>query len=663
MASAVSVGLAARSTARAPATWGAAWEVPPTGRAAGVDEGARGQHGEEGGGVGEAGHLVGRGGRVGAGGPAEAADVGVVDRPDRDGRRRRRPARRGRWCSRCCRRRPRSRMPAVRAAWIGAAKASVGQAAVKAPPPRLMLMATMLRAARLATAQLMAGDDVRAVGVAVGAEDVEHGELGPGRHAGHDGRDVGPVPLVVEGAVVRREVGGVAHLAGGRDAGRGAAPEGRGLVVHPGVEDHHGGARAGLAGGGGDRLADERERLEPGRARGAGRRARAPPRRGPGAAPGPPGWRAEVEGREVVVAVEDQGLAGRQVLPRPPPSSRRRPRRGARPRPDRPRRRRGVPGLDAVRRTAMARPRAGCGTGRSSSSTRTSTAGRRRPPPRSPRAAAPRVADRSARRGAHRRRSRGGRPAPRRALPTTSSRTWTCDVTLSPCSPSECTGEARIDGPDIGRAAGGCPGVGPTWEAPPTHRAGPGPRAGDSESGKVDPGGRAGRRGGSAPRLAPGLGGAERGHDGAGRGGAVERVEVDARGAAPQEVLALEGGVGHAHLAGRLGVLAADLQAAWRRGGMVAPHIAVKRSTCSTFVKGMMPGTIGTATPAARARSTNRSKTRFSKKSWVTRKSAPASDLGLEVAQVLDEVPASPGGPPGRRPRRRRSPSASAARG
>ena len=38
---------------------------------------------------------------------------------------------------------------------------------------------------------------------------------------------------------------------------------------------------------------------------------------------------------------------------------------------------------------------------------------------------------------------------------------------------------------------------------------------------------------------------------------------------------------------------------------MYAPHRLVKRSICSTFVIGMMPGTIGTMIPASRARSTN----------------------------------------------------------
>ena len=69
--------------------------------------------------------------------------------------------------------------------------------------------------------------------------------------------------------------------------------------------------------------------------------------------------------------------------------------------------------------------------------------------------------------------------------------------------------------------------------------------------------------------------------------------------------------------------------AACSRGGMVAPQVAVNRSTCSTLVKGMIPGSTGAWIPAARARATNPSKAAFWKKSWVTRKSAPASTLAL----------------------------------
>ena len=38
--------------------------------------------------------------------------------------------------------------------------------------------------------------------------------------------------------------------------------------------------------------------------------------------------------------------------------------------------------------------------------------------------------------------------------------------------------------------------------------------------------------------------------------------------------------------------------------GRVAPHIRVIRLTCSKFVTGMMPGTMGTLMPTRRARST-----------------------------------------------------------
>jgi hypothetical protein len=40
-------------------------------------------------------------------------------------------------------------------------------------------------------------------------------------------------------------------------------------------------------------------------------------------------------------------------------------------------------------------------------------------------------------------------------------------------------------------------------------------------------------------------------------------------------------------------------------GGIVAPHIFVKRSIWATFVTGMMPGRIGARIPDARARRTN----------------------------------------------------------
>src|SRR5215207_6738852 len=68
---------------------------------------------------------------------------------------------------------------------------------------------------------------------------------------------------------------------------------------------------------------------------------------------------------------------------------------------------------------------------------------------------------------------------------------------------------------------------------------------------------------------------------------------------------------------------------AWRwflgASGSEAPQIWVKRLIWSTLVTGMIPGTIGTSMPAARASSTNSKYRRLSKNSWVMRKLAPAS--------------------------------------
>ena len=74
--------------------------------------------------------------------------------------------------------------------------------------------------------------------------------------------------------------------------------------------------------------------------------------------------------------------------------------------------------------------------------------------------------------------------------------------------------------------------------------------------------------------------------------------------------------------------------AAWSGGGMHAPHIAVKRSTCSTLVKGMIPGTIGTAIPAARARSTKPQVVRVLEEELRDEEVRPRVHLGLQVAQV-----------------------------
>ena len=74
---------------------------------------------------------------------------------------------------------------------------------------------------------------------------------------------------------------------------------------------------------------------------------------------------------------------------------------------------------------------------------------------------------------------------------------------------------------------------------------------------------------------------------------------MDAGRAAREQVGALQGGVGDAELGDRLVVVLGRPPAARsRRGGIVAPHMLVKRLICSTFVIGMMPGTIGTSMPA-----------------------------------------------------------------
>ena len=106
------------------------------------------------------------------------------------------------------------------------------------------------------------------------------------------------------------------------------------------------------------------------------------------------------------------------------------------------------------------------------------------------------------------------------------------------------------------------------------------------------------------PRL-PGL---ERGQDRARRRGLVQRVEVDARRALLEQVGALERRVGDPELGDRLVALllvASASSCSNRAGGIEAPHIVVKRLTCSKFVIGMMPAMIGTSMPNSRARSTN----------------------------------------------------------
>ena len=102
--------------------------------------------------------------------------------------------------------------------------------------------------------------------------------------------------------------------------------------------------------------------------------------------------------------------------------------------------------------------------------------------------------------------------------------------------------------------------------------------------------------------------GLERGQDRARRRRLVERVEVDAR--------ARRGRAGRRTAASRRRRPARRPPPRPRRcgasscscsaGGIVAPHMLVKRLICSKFVIGMMPGMIGTSMPLARARSTKR---------------------------------------------------------
>ncbi len=78
-----------------------------------------------------------------------------------------------------------------------------------------------------------------------------------------------------------------------------------------------------------------------------------------------------------------------------------------------------------------------------------------------------------------------------------------------------------------------------------------------------------------------------------------------------------------------------------RGAGIVAPHIDVKRFICSAFVIGMMPGTIGTSIPAARASSTKRKYASLSKNSCVMRTFTPASTFSFRWARSLARSAAS----------------------
>ena len=83
---------------------------------------------------------------------------------------------------------------------------------------------------------------------------------------------------------------------------------------------------------------------------------------------------------------------------------------------------------------------------------------------------------------------------------------------------------------------------------------------------------------------------------------------MDAGRAALEQVGALKRRVGDAELRDGLVVASAcrASSCSFRAGGMVAPHIVVKRLICSKFVIGMMPAMIGTSMPRSRALSTKR---------------------------------------------------------
>ena len=133
----------------------------------------------------------------------------------------------------------------------------------------------------------------------------------------------------------------------------------------------------------------------------------------------------------------------------------------------------------------------------------------------------------------------------------------------------------------------------------------------------------AGRRG-ALPRS----GGPQGAEDGARAGRAVERVEVDARGPAGQQLLALARGVGDPESRLGLGVAAERLHRGRelprdRRVAEVADarYLGVARDRDH-------PGDDRDVDPRSRARPRRtRSRRWLSKKSWVIRKPAPASTL------------------------------------
>ena len=96
----------------------------------------------------------------------------------------------------------------------------------------------------------------------------------------------------------------------------------------------------------------------------------------------------------------------------------------------------------------------------------------------------------------------------------------------------------------------------------------------------------------------------QRAEDGAGRRRLVEHVEVDAGGAAREQVGALQGRVGDAELEDRVGLVGVPVERLVQVRGDRRAAALVKRLIWSAFVIGMIPGMIGTSIPAARASST-----------------------------------------------------------
>ena len=128
----------------------------------------------------------------------------------------------------------------------------------------------------------------------------------------------------------------------------------------------------------------------------------------------------------------------------------------------------------------------------------------------------------------------------------------------------------------------------------------------------------------------------QRGQDRARRGRAVQRVEVDARRAARQQLGALQRGVGDAELEHRVGAMRpATRAAASSASGMHAPHMLGEALDLPTSVIGMIPGMIGTSIPTARASSTNRKYASLSKNSWVIRNETPLSTFCLRKRRSL----------------------------